>query len=106
MNDNERRMTDVERYTSMRKVLTECPMFDSEDDARENMRVKDGEFNRFVIREPLGIYRVCYAYISHPRDGDPTWAFNEEFTFSHSDMHTAKNRAAFALGLELVENMI
>ena len=103
MNDNERRMTDLERYTSMRKV-SERPIFDSEDDARENMQVEDGEFRRFIIREPVGIYRVCYAYISHPRDGDPMWAFNEEYTFTRSQMYTAKNRAALAVGLELMEN--
>ena len=104
MIDNERRMTDLERYLSYKNVLNR-PMFDSEEDARQNMRAKDGEFRRFVIREPLSTYRVCYAFIAHPREGDPAWAFNEEYTFTHSQMHTAKNRAALAVGLELVESM-
>lgn len=99
------RMNDLERYLSMKNVLAERPMFESEDDARENMPAKAGEFRRFVIRERLGIYRVCYCYISTPRDGDPAWAFNDEYSFSHGEMHTAKNRAALAVGLELVESM-
>jgi len=105
MNDNERRMTDLERYTSMKKVLVERPIFDNVEDARENMRAKDGEFRRFVIRGSLGIYRVCYCFISHPRDSDPVWAFNDEYSFSHSQMNVYKNRAALAVGLELVESM-
>jgi hypothetical protein len=108
MIDNERRMTDLERFTSMRKVLRDRPIFDSEDDARENMRAKDGEFRRFVIRESsaLGMYRVCYCFLSTPRGSDtPEWAFNEEYSFSHGQMHTLKIRAATAVGLELVESM-
>lgn len=104
MIDNERRMTHLERYTSMRKML-ERPTFDSEEDARQNVRVVDGEFRRFVIRAPLSAYRVCYAFIAHPRDGEPRWEFNEEYTFTHSQMYTAKNQAALAVGLELVGSM-
>ncbi len=108
MNDNERRMTDLEHYISMKKVLRNRPIFDSEDDARENMRAKDGEFRRFVIRESgtLGLYRVCYCFLATPRDSDtPVWTFNEEYSFSHGQMNTYKNRAALAVGLELVESM-
>ncbi len=107
MIDNERRMTDLERFSSMRKVLRDRPIFDSEDDARQNMRAKDGEFRRFVIREQgaLGMFRVCYCFISHPRDGDPAWAFNEEYSFSHGQMHTLRLRAAQAVGLELVDSL-
>ena len=108
MNDNERRMTDIERYTSMRKVLAERPIFESEDDARENMRAKDGEFRRFVIREQnaLGMYRVCYCFLATPRGSDtPVWSFNDEYSFSHGEMSTLRLRAATAVGLELIDSM-
>lgn len=101
---SEQRMTDLEQYLAYKNALLR-PTFDSEDDARENMRAVDGEFRRFVIRGKLGVYRVCYAYISTPRDGNPVWAFNEEYTFTIAQMNTAKNRAALAVGLELVESM-
>ena len=108
MIDNESRMTDLERYLSMKKVLRNRPIFVSEDDARENMRAKDGEFRRFVIRDSgaLGMYRVCYCFLATPRGSDtPVWSFNEEYSFSHGQMHTLKIRAATAVGLELVESM-
>lgn len=106
MIDNERRMTDLERYMSMKEVLKR-PTFESEDDARANMRAKDGEFRRFIINEKgaLGRIRVCYCFISTPRNGDPEWAFNEEYSFSVGQMYAIKNRAALAVGLELVESM-
>ncbi len=108
MIDNERRMTDVERFTSMKRVLRDRPIFESEEDARKNMRAKDGEFRRFVIREQgaLGMYRVCYCFLATPRGSDtPVWSFNEEYSFSHGEMHTMRLRAATAVGLELVDSM-
>ena len=106
MIDNERRMTDLERYQSFKRAL-ERPTFTSEDDARENMRAVDGEFRRFVIKESgaLGRIRVCYCFISTNREGETSWAFNDEYTFSVGQMNSYKNRAALAVGLELVESM-
>lgn len=107
-NTNESRMTDLERYTSMRKMLAERPIFDSVEDARENMRAKDGEFRRFVIREcgALGMYRVCYCFLAIPRGSDtPVWSFNDEYSFTHAQMHMLKIRAATAVGLELIDSM-
>jgi len=105
---DESRMTDIERYTNMRKVLAERPIFDSEEDARENMRAKDGECRRFVIREcgSLGMYRVCYCFFSTPRGSDtPVWSFNDEYSFTHGQMYMLKQRAATAVGLELIDSM-
>ena len=102
---SERRMNDVERYQSYKKVL-ERPTFDSIEDAQENMRAVEGEFRRFVVREPLGIYRVYFCFMSQSRGSDELkWACNEEYSFSHAQMNTMKNRAALAIGLELVESM-
>jgi hypothetical protein len=101
----ELRLNDFERYSAYVKVL-QRPTFDSIEDARESMRAKEGEFRRFVIREPLGIYRVCFAFMTQPRGADELqWAYNEEYTFSHSAMNTAKNRAALAVGLDLIESL-
>ena len=108
MIDNERRMTDLERFSSMRKVLRDRPIFESEDDARQNMRAKDGEFRRFVIHEKnaLSTYRVCYCFFQTPRGSDtPVWSFNEEYSFSHGQMYTLRLRAAQAIGLELVDSL-
>jgi len=102
---SERRMTDMERYQSYKRVL-ERPTFDSIEDAQANMRAVEGEFRRFVVREPLGIYRVYFCFMSQQRGSDELkWACNEEYSFSHSQMNTIKNRAALAVGLELVESM-
>ena len=105
MIDNERRMSDLERYQAYKRVL-ERPTFNSVEDAQENMRAKEGEFRRFVVREPLGIYRVYFAFMSQQRGSDERkWACNEEYSFSHGQMNSCRNSAALAVGLELVESM-
>jgi len=105
MIDNERRMTDLERYQAYKRVL-ERPVFNSIEEAEENMRAKEGERRQFVVREPLGHYRVYYAYMTQPRGADELqWACNEEYSFSRGQMNTYRNRAALAVGLELVESM-
>ena len=102
---NEHRMTDLERYLSY-KALLKRPTFDSEEDARANMRAAEGKFRRFLIRGRLGTYKVCYAFMTQPRGSDELqWAYNEEYTFSHTDMRLAENRAALAIGTELVRSM-
>jgi len=101
---DERRMTDLERYLSYKRVL-ERPTFNSIEDAEQHMRAHDGEFRRFVVRERLGMYVVCYCFISKSRDGSEKWAHNEEYRFSHSDMMRARDFAALAVGRELVESM-
>lgn len=103
--DTERRLNDFECYQSHRKVL-QRPTFDSLDDARANMRAKEGEFRRFVVREPLGIYRVYFAFMNTPRGAtEPQWACNEEYSFSHAKLQTLKLRAATAVGLDLIDSM-
>ena len=98
-------MTDLERFQSYKRVL-ERPIFDNIEDAEKNMRAKDGERRRFVIREPLGIYRVYYAFMTQPRGADELqWACNEEYCFSHGQMMQTRDRAALAIGIELVESM-
>jgi hypothetical protein len=105
MIDNERRMTDLERYQSYKRIL-ERPTFDSLEDAEQNMRAVAGERRQFVVREPLGVYRVYFAKMSQSRGSDELhWACNEEYSFSHGQMNSCKNRAALAVGLELVESM-
>jgi hypothetical protein len=101
---DERRMTDLERYLSYKRVL-ERPTFNSIEQAEREMRAHDGEFRRFVVREPLGMYSVCYCFISHDREGNESWAYNEEYRFSHCDMLKYRDRAALAVGIELVESM-
>lgn len=102
---NESRMTDLERYQSYKRVL-DRPIFDSIEEAEENMRAVEGKFRRFVVREPLGIYRVYFCFMSQSRGSDELkWACNEEYCFSHGQMNSCKNRAALAVGLELVESM-
>ena len=102
---SERRLTDIERYQSYRRVL-QRPTFDSIEDAQENMRAKEGEFRRFVVREPLGIYRVYFCFLSTPRGAtEAQWACNEEYSFSHGQMMTTRDRAALAVGRELVDSM-
>ena len=105
MIDNERRMTDLERYSSMRKVLAERPVFDNMEDAKTNMRAKEGEFRRFVVRGALGSYTVCYCFIQTNREGVQRWGHNTDYTFSHGQMNTCRDRAALAIGRELVESM-
>ena len=101
----ELRMTDLERYQAYKRVL-ERPTFDSIEDAQENMRAVEGEFRRFVVREPLGNYRVYFAFMNQPRGAEELqWACNEEYSFSHGQMNSCRNRAAVAVGLELVESM-
>ena len=105
MIDNERRMTDLERYQAYKRVL-ERPTFNSVEEAEENMRAKEGERRHFVVREPLGHYRVYYAFMTQPRGADELqWACNEEYSFSHGEIHTMRLRAATAVGLELVDSM-
>ena len=95
----------VEQYQAYKRVL-DRPTFDSIEDAQENMRATEGEFRRFVVREPLGIYRVYYCFMSQQRGSDErTWACNEEYSFSHGELTTAKNRAALAVGLDLIDSM-
>jgi len=101
---DERRMTDLERYLSYKRVL-ERPTFNSIEQAEREMRAHDGEFRRFVVREPLGMYSVCYCFISHDREGNKSWAYNEEYRFSHCDMLKYRDRAALSVGIELVESM-
>jgi hypothetical protein len=102
---SEQRMTELERYQAYKRVL-ERPTFDSIEDAQENMRAVEGEFRRFVVREPLGIYRIYFCFMSQSRGSDELkWTCNEEYSFSHAQMNTTKNRAALAIGLELVESM-
>lgn len=102
---SERRMTDLERFRAYKRVL-ERPTFDSIEDAQANMRAAEGEFRRFVVREPLGIYRVYFCFMSRQRGSDELkWACNEEYSFSVAQMNAVKNRAALAVGLELVESM-
>ena len=98
-------MTDLERYVAFKRVL-ERPTFDSIEDAEKDMRAKEGERRQFVVREPLGHYRVYYAFMTQPRGADELqWACNEEYSFSHGDLTTACNRAALAVGLDLVRSM-
>jgi len=105
MIDNERRMNDVERYVAYRRVL-ERPTFNSIEEAEANMRAKEGERRRFVVREPLGIYRVFFAFMTQPRGADELqWACNEEYSFSHGGMMQTRDRAALAVGRELVDSM-
>jgi len=102
---SERRLTDIERYQSYRRVL-QRPTFDSIEDAQENMRAKEGEFRRFVVREPLGTYRVYFCFLSTPRGAtEAQWTCNEEYSFSHAQMLTTRDRAALLIGRELVESM-
>lgn len=105
MIDIERRMNDFERYQSLRKVL-QRPTFTSLDDAQANMRAVEGEFRRFVVREPLGTYRVYFAFMNTPRGAtEPQWACNEEYSFSHGQLHTLRERAALAVGLDLIDSL-
>ena len=105
MIDNEIRMTSLERYVAYKRVL-ERPTFNSIEDAEKNMRAKEGERRQFVVREPLGIYRVHYAFMTQPRGADELqWACNEEYYFSHGDLTTACNQAAHAVGFDLVRSM-
>lgn len=97
-------MTHLERYISYKRVL-ERPTFNSIEDAEENMRAHEGEFRRFVVREPLGVYVVCYCFINTARDGSTSWAYNEEYRFSHGDVVRQRDMAALEVGRELVESM-
>ena len=101
---DEFRMTDLERYLAYKRVL-ERPMFNSIEDAEENMRAKEGEYRQFVVRTRPGSYTVCQCYISTDREGNTKWAHREEYTFLHHDMLKYRDRAALAVGLELVESM-
>ena len=102
---NELQMNAFERYKAYVDVL-QRPTFDSIEDAEANMRATEGERRRFVVREPLGVYRVYYAFMTQPRGADELqWACNEEYSFSHGQLYTAKNRAALAVGLDLIDSM-
>lgn len=98
-------MTDLERYIAYKRVL-ERPNFNSIEEAEANMRAKEGEFRRFVVCEPLGIYRVYFAFMHQPRGADELqWACNEEYSFSHGQMMQTRDRAALIIGRELVGSM-
>ena len=102
---SERRMTDLERYQAYKRVL-ERPTFNSIEEAEENMRAKEGERRQFVVREPLGIYRVYFAIMTQPRGAEELqWACNEEYSFSHGGMMQTRDRAAILVGRELVDSM-
>ena len=101
---SELRMTDLERYLAYKRVL-ERPTFASIEDAEEHMRAKEGECRTFVVRERLGTYVVCACYIQSDREGNTKWAYREEYRFSHMDMLKYRDRAALAVGIELVESM-
>ena len=92
------------RYVSFKRVL-ERPTFNSIEQAEKEMRAHEGEFRRFVVREPLGVYSVCYCFISTDRQGNTKWAYNEEYRFSHADMNRMRDLAALEVGRELVESM-
>lgn len=94
-------LNDLERYRDYQKLFA-LPTFGSIEDATENMRAVDGKFRRFILRKPLGVYTVCYAFISAPRDCEPGWAYNEEFSFSHADYTRTQQRAALQVGIELI----
>jgi len=98
------KVNDLVRYQRYTTVLKR-PTFASVDDARQNMRVAEGKFRRFVVREPLGIYSVCYCFINTARDGSTKWTYNEEYRFSHAQMMQTRDRAALTIGRELVESM-
>jgi hypothetical protein len=97
-------MTDLERYLSFKKVL-ERPMFNSIEQAESEMRAASGEFRQFIIRKRPGSYTVCACYIQTDREGNAKWAHREEYSFLHSDMLRMRDRAALAVGRELVESM-
>ena len=101
---SERRMTDLERYLSYKRVL-ERPTFNSIEQAEREMRAVDGEFRSFVIREKPGVYVVCACYMQRDREGNNKWTHREEYRFSHADMLKYRDRAALAVGRELVESM-
>ena len=101
---DERRMTDLDRYLSYKRVL-ERPTFDSIEDAEQSMRAVEGERRQFVVRMKLGMYMVCYCFIQTDREGNEKWAYNEEYKFSHGQMNVCRDRAALAVGRELVESM-
>lgn len=100
----ERRMTDLERYQSYKRVL-QRPTFSSIEDAEQHMRAKEGECRQFVVRTRPGVYSVCQCYIQADREGNTKWAYREEYSFLHSDMLKYRDRAALAVGRELVESM-
>ena len=103
---NEQRLNDFERYKAYVDVL-QRPTFDSIEGAEENMRAKEGERRQFVVRESLGVYRVYFAFMTQPRGADELqWACNEEYSFSHGQLYTAKIRAATAVGLDLIDSMV
>jgi hypothetical protein len=101
--NEERRITDLELYQSYRRLL-ERPTFNSIEQAEREMRVHDGEFRRFIVRN-RGSYSVCTCYIQTDREGNSKWAHREEFSFLHCDMLRIRDRAALAVGRELVESM-
>ena len=100
----ERIMTDLERYLSYKRVL-ERPTFDSIEQAEHEMRAKEGECRQFVVRTRPGVYTVCQCYMQTNREGNTKWAHREEYSFLHSDMLKYRDRAALAVGIELVESM-
>ena len=110
MIDNERRMTDFERYRSMHRAMR-LPTFSTVEDAELALPLPTGDLDRgnvignFLLRGSLGYMTVCAAYVSQSRDSDPSWSHRESWSFSSGDMYTMKRRAAEAIGLELIESM-
>lgn len=94
---NEWHRNDLERYRSLQELLT-LPMFSTEEEA-------DGTIGRFLLRRQLGSYLVCTGYIGQSRDQDPAWTFRDEFSFSHGEMYTLRQRAALQIGLDLIGGM-
>lgn len=86
-------------------MLRKYPTFDKIEDAEQNLRAREGWFRRFMVREPLGVYVVCYCYIAKDREGNTQWAYNEEFRFSCSDVLKYRDRAALDVGHGIVEQM-
>lgn len=101
---DEIRMTALERYLSYKRVL-ERPTFNSVEEAEEHMLAAEGERRQFVVRVRPGAYLVCYCFVSTDREGNQRWAYNEEYTFLHCEMLRVCDRAALAVGRELVESM-
>lgn len=102
--NDEFRMTDVERYKTLKRLL-ERPIFYSIEQAEREMRAVEGEFRKFLVRAPLGTFIVCQCSMQTNRQGEKNWTYNECFRFSHNDMRKYRDRAALNVGRELVESM-
>jgi hypothetical protein len=113
MIDNERRMTDFERYRSMHQAK-QLPTFSNVEDAELALPLPAADLDRgntigsFLLKREgqLGLFVVCVAYVSQSRDSDPSWSYRESWSFSAGEMYFLKLRAAEAIGLELIESMV